>query len=142
MVSIRVANSYNPYQDLENKQMITDLLDDPQDFVGHIRRYTDSVTTQMIFGYRGVSKDEAHIKEFYQNLDNFSLIASSTVAGLLDVFPVLRYLPEFLFPMMRQAREQAKKEKDFFVEGLEKVKRQIKDGTAKVSSHNRKPLVE
>lgn len=132
MVNIRVANSYNPYQDLENKQMLADLIDDPQDFVGHIRRYTDSVTTQMIFGYRALKKDEAHIKEFFDSLHGFSTIASSAAAALLDVYPILRYLPESFFPTMKHARSQAKTEKDLYVGGWLKVKEQIREGTAKV----------
>lgn len=133
MINIRVANSFTPYQDLENKQMLADLIDSPQDFVGHIRRYTDSVTTQMIFGYRAVHKDEAHIKEFFDSVQEFSNIASSAAAALLDVYPVFRYLPEFLFPTMKHARAQARREKALFLGGWLRVKEEIREGTAKVS---------
>lgn len=134
MLNIRVANSYIPYQDLENKQMLIDLLDYPDDFVGHIRRYTDSVTTQMVFGYRSVNKDDRLIKEFYGNMRNISTITLSSLASLVDIFPILRYLPEFLFPIMRRAREQAKSEKAMYVGSWKTTKTQILEGTKKVNS--------
>ena len=52
ILNITAAKSYVPYQELENKQMLVGLLDDPNSFVNHVRRYTNSLTTQMVFGFR------------------------------------------------------------------------------------------
>jgi hypothetical protein len=35
---------------LENKQMLYDILTAPDDFLYHIRRYSNSLTTMMTFG--------------------------------------------------------------------------------------------
>jgi cytochrome P450 len=38
LLNIQAAKGYVPYQVLENKQMLNDLLDTPDDFVNHMRR--------------------------------------------------------------------------------------------------------
>ncbi|KAJ8111930.1 hypothetical protein ONZ43_g5505 [Nemania bipapillata] len=44
MLSITAARAYVPYQDLENKAMLLDFLEKPNDFIEHLRRYTASLT--------------------------------------------------------------------------------------------------
>jgi cytochrome P450 len=41
LLNVQAARTYVPYQVLENKQMLNDLLDTPDDFVNHMRRYRD-----------------------------------------------------------------------------------------------------
>lgn len=133
ILNVRSAKSYIPYQDLENKQMLAELLDQPDAFISHIQRYADSLTTQMVFGFRTVSKDEEHVKEMFQNFSTFNEVSSSITAGLLDVFPILRHLPDFMLPAKQRARQSHIKEKSFYLKGWMNTKQQIQDGTAKVS---------
>ncbi|KUI65817.1 O-methylsterigmatocystin oxidoreductase [Cytospora mali] len=131
VLNIRTAKSYIPYQDLENKQMLAELLEQPDAFINHLQRYTDSLTTQMVFGFRTVDKDEEHVKEMFQNFSNFNEVFSSISAGLLDVFPILRHLPDFIFPSKERARQSHIREKKFYLNGWMKTKQQVRDGTAK-----------
>jgi hypothetical protein len=39
LLNVQAARTYVPYQVLENKQMLSELLDTPDDFVNHMRRY-------------------------------------------------------------------------------------------------------
>lgn len=135
ILNVRSAKSYIPYQELENKQMLAELLTQPDAFIDHIQRYTDSLTTQMVFGYRSVSKDEEHVKEMFQNFSTFNEVCSSNTTGLLDVFPILRRLPDFMISTKQRARQSHVKEKNFYLKGWMRTKQQIKDGTAKVSHH-------
>jgi hypothetical protein len=45
----------------------------------------------------------------------FSALLSSSSAALLDLFPVLRKLPDFLLPLRRYAKELHEKEKELYV---------------------------
>jgi hypothetical protein len=65
VLNINTARTYIPYQDLENKALLLGLLDGPQDFIHHLRRYTASLTTQMIFGHRTTSIQDARFKEAF-----------------------------------------------------------------------------
>lgn len=58
ILNVKISRTYVPYQDLEVRAMLMGLLDNPKDFLNHIRRYTTSLTTQMAFGYRTAASDD------------------------------------------------------------------------------------
>lgn len=64
-LNIRVAKTYIPYQDLENRAMLMGFLETPDLFIDHIRRYTNSLTTQMIFGFRTTSLKDPKLLRLY-----------------------------------------------------------------------------
>jgi hypothetical protein len=64
-LNIKAAKTYVPYQDLENKAMLVGFLENPDLFIDHIRRYTNSLTTQMIFGFRTTSINDPKLKQLY-----------------------------------------------------------------------------
>lgn len=66
ILNIKAARSYVPYQDLENKQMLSGFLDQPDRFIDHIRRYTNSLTTQMVFGFRTTSINDTKLIHLYE----------------------------------------------------------------------------
>jgi hypothetical protein len=64
-LNIKAARTYVPYQDLEIKAMLIDLLETPDQFIDHIRRFTNSLTTQMIFGFRTTSTEDPKLKQLF-----------------------------------------------------------------------------
>ena len=64
-LNVKAARTYVPYQELENKAMLVGFLESPDLFIDHIRRYTNSLTTQMIFGFRTTSIDDPKLKQLY-----------------------------------------------------------------------------
>jgi hypothetical protein len=50
LLNVSAARSYVPYQDLENKQMLYEMLGQPERFLENIRRYSNSLTTSIVFG--------------------------------------------------------------------------------------------
>lgn len=66
ILNLKAAVTYVPYQDLENKQLLVGLLDEPEEFVDHLRRYSNSLSTQMIFGYRTPSKEDPDLKQLFE----------------------------------------------------------------------------
>jgi hypothetical protein len=65
-LNVKTAVAYIPYQDLENKDMMMAFLHQPKDFLKHVRRYTTSLTTQMVFGYRTTSNRDPRLLEFFE----------------------------------------------------------------------------
>jgi len=64
-LNIKAARTYVPYQELENKAMLLGILEEPHLFLDHIRRYTNSLTTQMIFGFRTTSIEDPKLKQLF-----------------------------------------------------------------------------
>ncbi|KAL2752599.1 hypothetical protein ACRALDRAFT_1058459 [Sodiomyces alcalophilus JCM 7366] len=118
ILGVVAARSYVPYQDLENKAMLVGLLEDPDDFIDHVRRYTASLTTQMTFGFRTTSIQDQRFKEAFDT------------AALLDLMPILRKLPDFVLPIKKEGREIHQREKTLFLGHYLKAKQGLKDGTA------------
>lgn len=63
---INAAKAYVPYQILENQRMLVDLLDTPDRFIDHIRRYANSLTTQMIFGFRTTDVNDPKLLQLFE----------------------------------------------------------------------------
>lgn len=130
-LNIKAARTYVPYQDLENKAMLLALLDDPVRFLDHIRRYTNSLTTQMIFGFRTIDPDDPRLKQLYRSFDGFSEASGSQTAALLETFPALRHLPDILLPMRRHCQELHRAEYNLFVGLYDETRQRLRAGKAK-----------
>ncbi|KAH7066938.1 cytochrome P450 [Paraphoma chrysanthemicola] len=130
-LNIKAARTYVPYQDLENKAMLVGFLEQPNLFVDHIRRYTNSLTTQMVFGFRTTSIDDPKLKQLFHGFERFSEVLAAQTSALLDLFPVLRALPDFALPLRRYAKMLHQKESELYVGHWLNVKKAIKNGTAR-----------
>lgn len=62
-LSIKATRTYISYQDLESKQLLVDLIDQPKLFREHIRRYTSSLVTQIVFGFRTARHDDPKLQQ-------------------------------------------------------------------------------
>ena len=129
LLNQNVAQNYVPYQMLENRQMLNDLLDTPQDFLKHIRRYSNALTTSMVFGWRTPTYEDPAIRQLFDGFNEFAEINQTGTAALLDSFPLLRKLPDWLLPTQRKARELHKAERELYLRHWLKAKNETQNGT-------------
>jgi hypothetical protein len=129
LLNLNVANKYVPYQMLENKQMLNDLLDTPDDFLEHIRRYSNALTTSMVFGWRTPTYADAKLQQLFDGFGKFADINQTGVAALVDFFPWLRWLPDWALTMQAYAKELHREERRLYVGHWMKAKEEIKAGT-------------
>lgn len=134
ILNVKAAKSYVPYQDLETKQMLCGFLEQPEHFIPHMRRFTNSLTTQMVFGFRTTGIHDKKLQQLYHGVEKWSEVVGSSAAALLDVYPILRRLPDFMLPMRRYAKELHKNEKNLYVGHWMDSKNRILQGTSKVRS--------
>jgi hypothetical protein len=148
-LNVKTAVAYIPYQDLENKDMMMAFLNQPEDFLKHVRRYTTSLTTQMVFGYRTTSNRDPRLLEFFevgrlsrylfriliglQNFEEWGNLVTAGTAQLMDLYPILRNLPTFLNQEYRDAKRLSDKECALYMMNWMTTKRKIIDGTCHVS---------
>ncbi|KAE8442354.1 hypothetical protein EG329_003425 [Mollisiaceae sp. DMI_Dod_QoI] len=129
ILNINAAKTYVPYQVLENKQMLFDILNTPDDVLGHIRRYSNSLTTSMTFGWRTPTNDDPKLRQLFEGFSEFAIINQTGTAALIDFFPFLRRLPEFVLPTQAKARRLHEIEKQLYVGHWLRSKNSITDGT-------------
>lgn len=131
--NMRAAITYVPYQDLENKQMLRDLLDSPNDFVNHIRRYSNSLTTQMVFGFRTTSNADPKLRQLFDCFEKWGALAAGASSQLSDLYPILRRLPPVLRPNYRYAEDFHKKEMELYFGHWMETKKGLENGSGTVS---------
>lgn len=131
-LNVKAAKSYAPYQELENTQMLLGFLDSPDLFEDHIKRYTNSQTTQIVYGFRTTSIDDPNLKQFFRSFEAVLMAASGTAAAFLDLYPVLRLVPESLLPASRRAKRLHRIEKKLYGGHWLEAKNKMEKGTLKV----------
>lgn len=129
LLNVAAAKSYVVYQDLENKQMLHEFLTEPEGFLRHIRRYSNALTTTMVFGWRTPTYEDAKMQQLFDGFAEFAEVNQTGVAAILDSFPILRSLPDFMLPLRRTAKELHRREKALYLSHWLRVKEEIKEGT-------------
>jgi hypothetical protein len=67
----------------------------------------------------------------FQGFEKFCEVAGSSAAALLDVFPLLRMLPDCVLSAKRYAKELHQKESELYIGHWNKFKEDSQNGTAK-----------
>lgn len=128
LLNVVSSKGYLPYQVLENKQMLFQFLTEPNDFLKHIRRYSNALTTTMVFGWRTPTYEDPKMKQLFQGFSEFSAINQTGTAAVIDFFPFLGWLPEFLVPAQRKAKDLHKHEKALYLSHWLQAKKEIREG--------------
>lgn len=113
--------------------MLFEILAQPDRLLESIRRYTMSVAANITYGYRTTSFDDPRQAELYHVVDTVTEVVQSAAGALLEVFPLLRSLPDVFLPTQKLAREQHKRELKLFMSLWLNVKQEVKNGRAKAS---------
>lgn len=129
LLNVVSSKGYLPYQVLENKQMLFQFLTEPDDFLKHIRRYSNALTTTMVFGWRTPTYEDPKMKQLFDGFSEFSDINNTGTAAVIDFFPFLGWLPESLVPAQRKAKELHKHEKVLYLSHWLKAKKETREGT-------------
>ncbi|KAI1119690.1 putative cytochrome P450 [Nemania abortiva] len=125
LLNVNSAKAFGPYQALENQQMMYDILNDPNNFVQHVHRYSSSLMTATTFGFRVSTFKDPHFKELLEVLDEIVLLAQTGLAALLDYLPILQMLPAWMLSIKQRAKSNHQKEKILYRYHWDKVKADI-----------------
>lgn len=131
MLHVSVAKRYVPYQSLESKQMLQEILDRPEGFLESLQRYSNSLTTQMTFGWRTISNQDPKLATLFESVDRFEQLTLTSVAAVVDFFPILQSLPDFLMPLKAFATQVYEDSTELYVGHWLEVKSAIQAGTSK-----------
>ncbi|KAL2831569.1 cytochrome P450 [Aspergillus cavernicola] len=127
LLNVVTSRNYVPYQMLENKQMLYELLTEPEGFLKHIRRYSNALTTTMVFGWRTPTYEDRKMKQLFDGFSAFAEINQTGAAAFIDFFPLLRKLPAFMLPAQNTARELHTHEKALYKGHWMKAKEDIRN---------------
>ncbi|KAK5412216.1 hypothetical protein LTR20_007214 [Exophiala xenobiotica] len=127
LLNIKTAVEYIPYQELELRQMLADMVKRPDKYHDHVRRYSTSLVTSITFGWRSLAFNDPDVKAIYDGFEEFA-VASQVSASMLDYFPILRNLPDFMNPSKKRGKELHKEEIALYKHYMLRVKERKEKG--------------
>ncbi|KAJ3762601.1 cytochrome P450 [Lentinula raphanica] len=129
----RQVQEWRPLQEQKVQILVRGLLESPQSFWAHIRRYTASLLLELSHGQVIQGDDDPFLKVAQEISNDFSELA---VPGryLVDIFPGLRFLPSWVGLASKKRAISARK---IVKQGLRwtyrQVENQVANGTARPS---------
>jgi cytochrome P450 len=129
LLSVKVVKNYDPYQELERKQMLDEMLTNPDEFYLSLQRFTTSLTATLLFGWRAPSATDPKLRKLDHEFAALQAALGTAAAALLDAFPILRFLPEALLPVKGRVRRALQMGHEVHMENWYAVKENIKKGT-------------
>jgi len=129
LLSINAVKNYDPYQELERKQMLDEMLTNPDDFFSSLQRFTTSLTAILLFGWRAPSGADPKLLKLDHEFAALQAALGTAAAALLDAFPILRFLPDALLPVKGRVRLALQMGHEVHMENWYAVKENLKNGT-------------
>jgi cytochrome P450 len=127
LLNIKTAVEYIPFQELELRQMLADMVKEPNAYHDHVRRYSTSLVTSFTFGWRSLAFHDPDVKAIYEGFEEFA-VASNVSASMLDYFPFLRIMPDWMNPSKQRGKQLHQAELDLYKSYMLKVKQRGEKG--------------
>ncbi|KAF9241889.1 cytochrome P450 [Melanogaster broomeanus] len=91
----KAAEAYEGLQCEHAMDVVLDIMRDPKHHIEHVRRFSAAVILRVIYGKSTpTSTDDAEVVRIQQNITNLRT-ASRPGAYLVDIFPILKYVPGY-----------------------------------------------
>ncbi|KAF8139802.1 cytochrome P450 [Boletus edulis] len=127
MMQPKMAETYEPLQFRHAKDVLLDILDDPERHQMHARRYAASVVMGMTYGkVTPTSYSDPEVIAVNRCLKRVGH-AMLPGAYLVDTYPILQYVPGYL----TQLKKWHEEELELFEGQLNTVRKQMAEGTAR-----------
>lgn len=128
ILNVTVVDKLLPLQEAEATQTMFQLIQDPQGYYDHIRRYTTAVILASVYGQRAASFDSPNVQALYHAQDQFTAILEQGASPPIDAFPFLKALPEFLAPWKTKAKAVREEQKTLYLKLLRETRERLEAG--------------
>ncbi|KAG1854462.1 cytochrome P450 [Suillus subalutaceus] len=123
----KVAETYEPIQTRNAKNLILDILNDPKNHQSHVMRFAASVVMSFTYGKTTpTSYTDPEVVAVCKSSARFGR-AMKPGAYLVDTYPILRFVPGYL----SQLKAWHQDELALFNGQLDVVRKQMREGTAR-----------
>lgn len=115
----------------DSMQLLHDLVVRPDDWVEHVRRYTASISTTMLYGWRTPRTGTGYVKDL---LEWVEVTSEALNFNLVDFYPFLKVIydivPHWMLPSKHKLHELQKLENRVFYDLLNRSKDRLETGQA------------
>ncbi|KIW91638.1 uncharacterized protein Z519_07606 [Cladophialophora bantiana CBS 173.52] len=117
-----------PLQQAESSQTMYDIMQTPEQWFEHLRRYAAAVILEAVYGQRGATYDDPKITGFFEIEMAFAEIMAAGATPPVDAFPFLKHIPSFLAHYKSLAVAVGNKQKAFYNALFDKTKARMERG--------------
>ena len=123
------AETYQSAQVLESTRLLFDLIQKPEEYEGWFERFASGLIFRIGFGRVMRDNNDPMLKRLFTEVKVLERVASPG-SYLVDTFPILMYLPDWLAPFKRELKALHLEELDIMRGLLYDVKEEMKQGKA------------
>ncbi|KAH7920047.1 cytochrome P450 [Leucogyrophana mollusca] len=121
----KAADSYAPIQMESARDVIVNILDDPNNHQTHAKRYAASVILKVTYGKTARTSDaDREIMLIHKMLERFQALMRP--GAILESYPILKYIPKYTSYLEEWRREESQ----LFHEQLDRVQDELNTGGA------------
>ncbi|KAK9419088.1 putative Cytochrome P450 [Seiridium unicorne] len=128
LLGVNVVDRLLPLQEAEATQTMLQLVQDPQGYYDHIRRYTTAVILASVYGQRGARFDSPNVQALYHAQDQFTALLEQGATPPVDEYPFLKMLPDFLAPWKRWANAVREEQSSLYLRLLRETRKRLEAG--------------
>lgn len=125
----KAATSYQPLQLQESARLVRDIILDPKRYQTLFQRYASGLILRLTYDARIETGDEEMVRLVYKNQTNVERVAAPG-QYLVDVLPILMWIPKWLAPFKQEAAAHQKREVALFSGLVDDVRKDIETGKA------------
>ncbi|KAL1695073.1 cytochrome P450 [Schizophyllum commune] len=100
-----IVKTYQPLQEGESTQVAFDMLETPERFFDHISRYGNSLVLAILYGRRSPRIETPTALAIVEILNHWVTYLEPGATPPVDVFPILKWIPEWMAPWVARARK-------------------------------------
>ncbi|EJD42195.1 cytochrome P450 [Auricularia subglabra TFB-10046 SS5] len=126
MLNAKVVGGYEHIQERGTMKLLAKLTNNPTDAYLSIKHYAAETLLNLVYA-RAFGSDGADLRTLLGILESF-VTDMHPRAYLVDTFPVIDYLPDFLAPWRRDAKRKHQIEVEFYTRLLVEVKGRMEKG--------------
>lgn len=83
-------------QNAEAVQMLNDFCDEPEKFMSHPKRFSNSIIMSVLYGIRSPRSTTPHFLRLYSMMEEWSEVMETGATPPVDIIPALKWVPEGL----------------------------------------------
>ncbi|KAF4548076.1 Cytochrome P450-like protein 54 [Elsinoe fawcettii] len=126
---VRAATSYQPLQMHESARLVRDIIKEPRKYKTFFQRYASALILRLTYGTNVETGEERIVRLVYENQSNSERV-SAPGKYLVDVLPILMYLPTWMAPFKQEAEAHRRREVALFSNLVSEVEDKVKSGKA------------
>lgn len=128
ILNVKNTTTFAPFQDLESKQLVYEVLKKPDLWWKANQRFANSVIMSVVFGKRIPDREEGNVEELFNTSQEF-IAALQPGANLVDTFYILDKLPQPLKWWTGRGKAAFQRLLKVYSTEVDDLKRRVKEGT-------------